>query len=630
MCRSIREAGAGFDGLRFVRPPVQYDHWDADRITGCLCDPGYAGVACERRSCPYGLDPLDPDNAFAKPETFEIQCRANAGHFSLQVLGRATEPIPWDADASTLRLLLRRALHISEKDNAEPVRIGQYLVGDVSVEMDAFNTTLLSQVCRSDAVAVTRVRLSQRPGALPPMQVLRRTANTRRTPSGSVSLTLHGAESAATLQLVSRHVLRCPACGFGRYCHQALVHLSYLHELSVAVNVSASDATRQLKDAVSQLETLQRAGYTGLSVTVNRFGAPAEEEGPLCRAEEDTEIEVLLASDYGNVHPPLQLLVTDALPDPASSAERIRLLNLTFSDQTGNGTLLECSGQGLCDIGSGLCKCLQQYDLSLQRFDFSISHSNGFRDSARHKQGGTGDCGFVSTGLDTCVNAISLTRRLTDQAPCSGHGRCVNLTTTFSSSTYDPVFIPGSVQCECEAGYLGIDCSLRICPLGTAFFDEPLLNDTAHRRTQECAGNGDCDRASGTCRCRAGFSGANCERKDCVSDDCTGRGRCLSMRRLFASYGFSYGNLSLGHADTGVALASTASALRYFSAAGGANAAAMYAAYADTARASIAGGAWDADLWHECVCTASLPLDKAYDGGRSLVADPYSPVTGPR
>jgi hypothetical protein len=33
--------------------------WDAKRITGCLCDPGYRGPACELQECPTKADPMN-------------------------------------------------------------------------------------------------------------------------------------------------------------------------------------------------------------------------------------------------------------------------------------------------------------------------------------------------------------------------------------------------------------------------------------------------------------------------------------------------------------------------------------------------------------------------------------------
>lgn len=43
---------AGFGGN-----PVEYSAWDADMVSGCLCDDGWAGFDCSVRECPMGSDP---------------------------------------------------------------------------------------------------------------------------------------------------------------------------------------------------------------------------------------------------------------------------------------------------------------------------------------------------------------------------------------------------------------------------------------------------------------------------------------------------------------------------------------------------------------------------------------------
>ena len=607
LCRTLREAGSSFDGLQLQRPPVNYDNWDADRISGCLCDPGYGGVACEKRQCPHGLNPSDPASFYAKRETFVIHCRANAGHFAIQVLGRTTGPIPWDADPATLRHILRSSL--------AGLGSQRYVVDDVSVQMAANNVTGVASVCREDRVAETQIVLSASPGPMPPMRLLRATANNRRWPLGSQRLRLHDDENAAFLRMASQHFLFCPACGFDADCHQAQIHLRYLDELTAAVNVSDNNAAVELQRAVWGLLSLRRAGYANLQVNVTAYdsdsGDPTARNNRLCRETADTTTVVTLYSDYGNVQPALQLVV-------GGSLARQRALNLSLSDHTGNGTRWECSGQGVCDANVGLCKCLQQYNAASEAADFSVVSSNGRRNAAA-AAGTRGDCGYVLRAPQTCLAAMSPVSRLTDRRPCSGHGVCQNATSS------------EGVYCLCEDGFLGVDCSLRTCPVGRSFFDEPLFNDTAHRASVECSGNGDCDRRSGLCRCRSGFTGAACDVKDCPRDaasgvPCSGRGRCLSVRSFFSLFGLRYGNVSFGQTATGV----LTSDKRGFP--------------GDVARnhqrnklaaSSVAAGNWEADLWFECVCAASLtpaPADapRLRDNGRSLVADPQRPVTGPR
>ena len=56
---------------------------------------------------------------------------------------------------------------------------------------------------------------------------------------------------------------------------------------------------------------------------------------------------------------------------------------------------------------------------------------------------------------------------------CSGHGLCLSENATIS--------------CSCFNGYHGGDCSYRICPAGTAWFDYPSADNTAHAAFTECS-----------------------------------------------------------------------------------------------------------------------------------------------
>ena len=97
---------------------------------------------------------------------------------------------------------------------------------------------------------------------------------------------------------------------------------------------------------------------------------------------------------------------------------------------------------------------------------------------------------------------------------CSSHGRCIN---------------PGS-QCACFDGFTGGDCSLFTCPYGDAWVDYPTGIDDAHNPA-ECSNMGLCDRTTGLCTCRLGFSGKACERLVCpgAGSECNGVGKCQSM-----------------------------------------------------------------------------------------------------
>ena len=88
-------------------------------------------------------------------------------------------------------------------------------------------------------------------------------------------------------------------------------------------------------------------------------------------------------------------------------------------------------------------------------------------------------------------------------------------------------------RCVCDEGFTGVDCSERVCPAGTAWADYATQNDTAHAPLVECSRMGHCDRETGECVCRDGFTGHACQRMMCPQstgpEPCSGNGRCFSM-----------------------------------------------------------------------------------------------------
>lgn len=168
----------------------------------------------------------------------------------------------------------------------------------------------------------------------------------------------------------------------------------------------------------------------------------------------------------------------------------------TVQDST--GVAQPCSARGACDKSSGTCRCIT---------DFAQSDGNG-------GFGAIGDCGYVAApGALTECGSIN-------GAVCSGHGTCSGAP---------------SYRCSCVSGFTGGDCSLRECPMGRAWFDEATVDNMAHVMAI-CSNMGTCDFGTGNCVCRAGFSGAACDRKDCPKNidgwTCNRRGRCLTLREL--------------------------------------------------------------------------------------------------
>jgi hypothetical protein len=98
---------------------------------------------------------------------------------------------------------------------------------------------------------------------------------------------------------------------------------------------------------------------------------------------------------------------------------------------------------------------------------------------------------------------------------CSGNGIC--------GSSYYSWSDEDIVNCQCYDGFTGPDCSLKVCPSATAWADMPFGNDTAHQPFVECSNFGYCDRLTGNCVCREGFTGTACQRLSCPTGPKEGR-----------------------------------------------------------------------------------------------------------
>ena len=137
-------------------------------------------------------------------------------------------------------------------------------------------------------------------------------------------------------------------------------------------------------------------------------------------------------------------------------------------------------------------------DYYINTFFYRASNSDG--------TGGQGirpDCGFIDTYPSTCY--------VEGKSICNGNGYCSNSTSL----------------CTCHAGYYGLTCAVKECPKGYAWFDEATSSVDAHSFV-ECSNMGTCDRATGTCKCRDGFTGSACDVHDCPRDSdgspCSGHG----------------------------------------------------------------------------------------------------------
>jgi hypothetical protein len=462
-CLSLRDAASGFDGMNLIRPPTIYSSWDANKIQGCICDSGWTGYDCSRKSCPVGRDPLDPNLAYDKDETFYLQCQASDGYFSLLVNGYLTDPIPYDADPTFLKKVLQ-----SLPD------VGKVLVTISSSVHEGQST---ASICGSSDVVTSNIRFLSHVGSRPPIRVFRNVSSTRQWPSaGSSPLSLSG--SLPILQMKTIYSLICPSC----VDCTGNIYFKYLTSVSSPIDVTSLSAADLVYNAIYSLTDLKSSNWDNLHFTVENTGSTDR----ICNSGDSTTITLNIFSDYGNIG---ELSIIDASFNSG---------NISFTNNKGNGTLYECSNQGICDHNSGTCSC-NQLQIDGHWFYRAIS-SDG-----KQNFGNRGDCGALDPPLSTCF--------ISNVDVCSNHGKCSNETNT----------------CSCYSGWSGLTCSLRSCPKvikylilssnlilceGPAFFDEPLFGSYAHQLA-ECSNVGHCDRQSGYCQCRSGFSGTACQIRDC-------------------------------------------------------------------------------------------------------------------
>ena len=142
-------------------------------------------------------------------------------------------------------------------------------------------------------------------------------------------------------------------------------------------------------------------------------------------------------------------------------------------DNGGHVRMLECAGKGICDRKFGMCTC-----------------ATGFSGRACERAECPNDC----SGAGTCLTQEGLAMA--------------------TSKTYsEPWDAQKNVGCQCDAGYRGVDCSLRECKSGY----DPHSDTWANTFGRDCSGRGVCDYSSGNCKCFRGWFGEMCQNQVDIS-----------------------------------------------------------------------------------------------------------------
>lgn len=95
-CMTLRQISTYRDYVNYYDNTEEYTGWDADKVYGCVCQPGWEGAACDRRSCAKGDDPLT-SNQYDEVQLIDCQCTTCEGGVYLTFQGQKSGLIPFTA-----------------------------------------------------------------------------------------------------------------------------------------------------------------------------------------------------------------------------------------------------------------------------------------------------------------------------------------------------------------------------------------------------------------------------------------------------------------------------------------------------------------------------------------------------
>eukprot|EP01032_Pedospumella_encystans_P017598 gene17598-20046_t len=115
LCTSLRDV-TNFQTFNTYLDYTQYTGFDADKIHGCVCEEGYGGIACEKRLCPKGDDPMTVGLSASVEEVQMIDCLCTSckGGLYISFKGQQTPLIPFDASAELIQFRMSQFTSIKK------------------------------------------------------------------------------------------------------------------------------------------------------------------------------------------------------------------------------------------------------------------------------------------------------------------------------------------------------------------------------------------------------------------------------------------------------------------------------------------------------------------------------------
>ena len=104
-CLSLREV-SNYQTFNTYLEYNDYTGWDRDKIFGCVCQPGWGGIACEKRLCPKGGDPMLQAEDISEVQLIDCLCTSCKGGLYISFRGQQTPLIPYDASEELIQFRL--------------------------------------------------------------------------------------------------------------------------------------------------------------------------------------------------------------------------------------------------------------------------------------------------------------------------------------------------------------------------------------------------------------------------------------------------------------------------------------------------------------------------------------------
>ena len=441
-CMTLHEASQEQNYVTLMHGAT-YDLWDAHKIHGCICDPGWTGMDCSLRTCPFGDDPGSTGQA---NEIQIIDCLGTSGSFTVTFRGETTEPIAFNADVSTIDAAL-----------------------EAIDTIDSVTTSILDSAtvaCDADGNSIS-VEFTHHAGDLPPMVL-----TSSLTSSGSaLTLKEDGASSSYGSNVASvqgtREWVECSKRGVcNRNTGVCNCHTDYVSSDGGTVNQGTRGDCGKLVRTSGNIATFTNHECAQVSYLLD-FVPDMECGGHgTCTTSADGVNNYCSACDAGYAED--------------CSLRSCPLARTWFSEPSATNTAhepVECGGVGICDRTTGACGCgtLGAYALS--------SNNLFVGDSCKMLS-----CPYNQTGGTICsANGVCLNMRSWGEKAKDGQGTLLNYDYNEGSTTgsWDYETISG---CFCDYNpeqhrpyasmvysgpqswgsypLRGYDCSRRACATG--------------------------------------------------------------------------------------------------------------------------------------------------------------------